>query len=503
MTSALQQKTCPVCQNGVATCNGCQKRFCIPHFTEHRQELDRRMDEVVHKHNQLLEAFNLQGNAHHLQSQINEWEKKSIEKIKIAAEEARADLQTFTNRRKHQIKNLLDNMTEQLKSSQAAAIHTEKELDEWMHKLMELRQMLERPQNIEVVEDEAARSFICLIKVIEKPNIGRYPTINPTEVEARPQIQTIATVLPIHSVNIPLSAKWLQNGVTVAGGNGQGSGLNQLSYPYSLSVDDDDTIYITDLRNQRVVEWKCGAKTGHVVAGGNGRGRRNDQLDCPTDVILDKKNDSLIICDSGNKRVVRWPRQNGVCGETIIPSISCERLTMDDEGFLYISCPTENVVRKWQVDDNSLKTVAGGNGRGDRLDQLNWPTFIFVDRDHSLYVSEWNNNRVMKWMKDAKEGTVITGGHKYGTYMAPLSGPAGLLVDQLGTIYVADHRNNRVICWSKGKKTPSIVVGGNGHGEQGSQLDGPEGLSFNRRGDLYVVDRGNCRVQRFSIEGCT
>ena len=31
-----------------------------------------------------------------------------------------------------------------------------------------------------------------------------------------------------------------------------------------------------------------------------------DQLNRPTDVIVDKKNDSLIICDQGNRRVVRW-----------------------------------------------------------------------------------------------------------------------------------------------------------------------------------------------------
>ena len=89
-----------------------------------------------------------------------------------------------------------------------------------------------------------------------------------------------------------------------------------------IYVDDDhQTIYIADWWNHRIVEWKYGAKNGQVVAGGNGKGNRIDQLNHPTDVIVDKKNDSLIICDRGNRRVVRWSRQNGKNGETIISDI--------------------------------------------------------------------------------------------------------------------------------------------------------------------------------------
>ena len=41
------------------------------------------------------------------------------------------------------------------------------------------------------------------------------------------------------------------------------------------------------------------------------------------DVIVDKERDNLIICDNGNRRVVRWPRRNGTSGETIISNIDC------------------------------------------------------------------------------------------------------------------------------------------------------------------------------------
>ena len=59
----------------------------------------------------------------------------------------------------------------------------------------------------------------------------------------------------------------------MAGGNGQGNGINQLYNPYGLYVDDDQTLYVADRLNHRIVEWKSGATSGPVVAGGNGQGR--------------------------------------------------------------------------------------------------------------------------------------------------------------------------------------------------------------------------------------
>ncbi|CAF5135690.1 unnamed protein product, partial [Rotaria sp. Silwood1] len=72
------------------------------------------------------------------------------------------------------------------------------------------------------------------------------------------------------STDIDSKAKWAQNGITVAGGNGYGNGTNQLNFPWGLCVDDDQTIYVADCWNHRIVEWKYGATNGKVVVGGNG-----------------------------------------------------------------------------------------------------------------------------------------------------------------------------------------------------------------------------------------
>ncbi|CAF2974536.1 unnamed protein product, partial [Rotaria sp. Silwood2] len=261
-------------------------------------------------------------------------------------------------------------------------------------------------------------------------------------------------------VDIHLNARWQQNGLTIAGGNGRGNGLNQLCDPLGLYVDKGQTVYIADSSNHRIVEWKSGATIGQIVAGGNGPGSAAYQLSGPRDVIVDKNTDSFIISDYSNKRVVRWPLQNGTNTETIISNIHCVGLTMDENGSLYIVDNENDEVKRYRGGESQGTVVAGGNGNGNRFDQFSDPQYIFVDRDHSVYVSDLGNHRVMKWLEGAKEGVVVAGGHGKGNGLMQLSFPRGVVVDQLGTVYVADAGNDRIIRWPKGATQGCVVIGG-------------------------------------------
>ena len=276
-----------------------------------------------------------------------------------------------------------------------------------------------------------------------------------------------------------------QNGTVVAGGNGPGGAKNQLSRPFSLHVLDDETIIVADAENSRIVEWKKGATSGQIVA---------SRLNWPTDVIVDKETDSLIICDQGNRRVMKWSRRQGTTqGEILIGNIDCYGITMDDQRNLYVTDWKKAEVRRFKMGEKTGAIVAGGNEKGNALNQLNYPHYVFVDREHSVYVSDYYNHRVMKWVKGAPEGIVVAGGRGEGSELTQLSFPTGIFVDEMGPIYVEEEGNGRVTRWFKGEKKGSLIVGG------GNQLEGPEGLKFDRHGNLYVVGNGNHRVQRFSI----
>ncbi|CAF3673054.1 unnamed protein product [Rotaria sp. Silwood1] len=302
-------------------------------------------------------------------------------------------------------------------------------------------------------------------------------------------------------LNIPTNAQWTQNGVTVAGGHGEGNATNQLDRPFGLVVDDEQTIIIADAWNYRVVQWKMNDTNGQVVAGGHGLGCRLNQLHFPTDLLIDKETNSLIICEWRNRRVVRWSRSSGTTqGEILLDGIDCFGLAIDDQKCLYISDFERHEVRRYQMGDNKGIIVAGGHGKGDGLNQLHWPTYIFVDRQKTVYVSDYKNHRVVKWYKNAKEGIVVAGGHGAGKSLAHLVHPKGLFVDAWDNIYVADAGNDRIMRWPNAAKQGTVVVGDNGEGDEANQLSNPWALSFDQHGNLYVVDHGNDRVQRYSIE---
>ncbi len=51
---------------------------------------------------------------------------------------------------------------------------------------------------------------------------------------------------------------------------------------------------------------------------------------------------------------------------------------------------------EWKSDANNGQILADGNSRGNRNDQLNYPKYNFIDKDHSVDVSNFENHCVMK-----------------------------------------------------------------------------------------------------------
>jgi sugar lactone lactonase YvrE len=98
------------------------------------------------------------------------------------------------------------------------------------------------------------------------------------------------------------------NGVTVAGGNGLGSNANQLNSPTGIFVDRNGNLYVADFYNNRVQMFPAGsdsATNGITVAGGNGQGDAPEQLSNPTSIYVDTSG-SIYIVDQLNNRVQKW-----------------------------------------------------------------------------------------------------------------------------------------------------------------------------------------------------
>ncbi len=101
-------------------------------------------------------------------------------------------------------------------------------------------------------------------------------------------------------------------GVTVAGNNIAGTGLNQLNQPGGICVTrDGQTLYVADYQNNRVMKWTIGASQGSVFAGNatGFAGNTNQLFNAPGDVALDPTETYLYVSDYGNHRVQRFRLQ--------------------------------------------------------------------------------------------------------------------------------------------------------------------------------------------------
>jgi len=483
---------CFTCKEETTTypCPGCAKQFCADDLMKHREELKLRFHEIEHQRNEFVQMINDQQktipNNHPAIIQINLWEQKSIEKIKQTAEEQRQIVQQSIHGDFPQIQTQFNDFTQQIQQINKKKDFNEKVLEKLQIQLKEIEQQINQPTNIQINEDSSST-------FIQKLSIQILHS----------QHQTQTTLY--HRHQLKSNIKWKPNAQTIAGENGYGDKLNQLNCPLGIHIDHQQQhIYIADHYNDRIVKWKLGENNGEIVAGGNGQGNRINQLFWPTDVIIDENNKSLIICDYGNRRVVRWPLENpNGDKEILIQNILGCGLMMNENGDLFVADLKNDAVKVWRNGEIGKGKegiiVAGGNGRGNKLNQLNYPTYIFIDREESVYVSDNGNHRVMKWYKGANEGIVVAGGQGPGNSLNQLNHPYGLLVNEVGDIYVADYGNHRIMCWSLGSKEGRVVVDGNGFGRGSTQLNNPICLSFDVENNLYVADQSNNRIQRFDV----
>jgi sugar lactone lactonase YvrE len=106
-----------------------------------------------------------------------------------------------------------------------------------------------------------------------------------------------------------LNDTWPCNGTTVAGGNGQGTGSNQLNNPTYIRISNKTgAMYIVDYANSRVQRWQQGASEGVTIAGDpNGNyGGDATMFSYPTGLALNANETLMYVTDSSNDRVQRF-----------------------------------------------------------------------------------------------------------------------------------------------------------------------------------------------------
>jgi sugar lactone lactonase YvrE len=102
--------------------------------------------------------------------------------------------------------------------------------------------------------------------------------------------------------------KWVEGakqGIVVAGGHGEGSGLAQLRHLHGVVVDQLGTVYVADYLNKRIMRWVKGTTQGSVIVGRNGDGGQLNQLYEPFGLSFDEHG-NLYVAYRRNNRVQKF-----------------------------------------------------------------------------------------------------------------------------------------------------------------------------------------------------
>ena len=137
------------------------------------------------------------------------------------------------------------------------------------------------------------------------------------------------------------------------------------------------------------------------------------------------------------------------------------------------------------------EVIAGGQGKGSRLDQLNYPSDVLIDKEtNSLFIADQGNRRVVRWSRcqETTQGEVIVDNVLC----------EGLAMDHQRYLYVSDFRKHEVRRYTIGDKNGIVVAGGNGEGNQFNQLNYPTCLFVDEEQAVYVCDCDNHRVMKWN-----
>ena len=129
---------------------------------------------------------------------------------------------------------------------------------------------------------------------------------------------------------------------------------------------------------------------------------------------------------------------------------SAHSVTIDAQGFLWVTDSAAHVVHKFSPEGRVLMTLGKKGVAGDNTsrDLFNQPNHVAIAPNGDIYVSDgYVNARVVQFSKDGKYVRMI-GGVK-GSQPGQLQLPHGVALDSRGRILVNDSDNKRVSVFDK------------------------------------------------------
>jgi chromosome segregation ATPase len=169
MATLDSKARCTTCDKEKRTvrCEGCLQLFCFDHLTDHRQELNQKLDHIEMDKDLFQQALNedtTDAQKHVLLQQIGQWEQDSIKKIQQRASECRQSVIELTNKNIHLIEAKLTKLTDQIRNIRQENDFNEVDLNKFNNRLKQLQQQIHQSSNVSI--QQSSTLFVNEISVV-------------------------------------------------------------------------------------------------------------------------------------------------------------------------------------------------------------------------------------------------------------------------------------------------------------------------------------------------
>jgi len=284
------------------------------------------------------------------------------------------------------------------------------------------------------------------------------------------------------------------NGIFMSQFGSNGSGDGEFEWPFEITIDSDDNIYIADRDNDRIQKFDSDfnfiLKFG---TSGSGNGQFGQPVDLDTDslgniYVVDPQRNRVQKFTSEGVYITKWGTSGSGDGQFDQPY----GIALDDSDNVYVVDRNNARVQKF-TSEGVYVSQFGSSGSGDG--EFQYPRDIAFDSLGNIYVSEKDGHRVQKFDSD---GIYVSQFGSNGSGDGEFDEAFGLAIDTEDNIYVVDRQNHRVQKFdSDGIYVSQFGTNGSGDGE----FEYPHAIAVDSNGDLHVVDRDNNRIQKFVGSG--
>ncbi|HVP00068.1 MAG TPA: SMP-30/gluconolactonase/LRE family protein [Bryobacteraceae bacterium] len=212
-----------------------------------------------------------------------------------------------------------------------------------------------------------------------------------------------------------------------------------------LAIDDNDRLFVTDVKLNRVVVFNAKHQMETTFGGGI--------LSNPGGLAIDKENRLLYVVDTGN-----------------------------------------DVVRAYDADSLKPLRIIGTPGKKHTLTDpgtFSLPTNVAVDGDGNVYVTDTFNNRVEIFDAD---GVFLRQFGKHGDGVGQFELPKGIAIDCDGHVWVVDAIQDRVKVFDR---EGQLLIYFGEHGEYPGRFMGAFGITIDKDNRVIVSETFPGRVQIF------